>query len=423
MLNAVNNVIQPHLKKKLILSVSGGVDSTVLFYLLHNLKANLVIVHFNHQQRDASILEAEYVKSLANKYDYPFEYIELSIDEDFHNQAHHLRKAHLIDIAKKHQTDVIITAHHLNDLLETILMRLSRGSNLLGYSGFVESHYKDGIYFVKPLFSVTKQAILDYASKHDIAYFVDASNKSDTYTRNRYRHHIIPALIDENPLILQKTIQYNKTLSDAFFHIRKESIRFLNEKQSFIITEFFKLDTIIQQDIIAYLLENANVSFTYQKIEHIIDFLKTGGPNTYYEVGSGYVFQKVYNKVFFQMKMAVVKVHQQLDLEMFNVLNDNTSIEFSNDLDDLDNYQVVLCYNKLALPLFVRNRQPGDVLYFQYGHKKIKDFYIDKKTPKQTRDTDLLIVDANNQILAILGKYYNDNPNNKDKIMMRFTRG
>ena len=423
MIFAVNNVIQRHLEKKLIVSVSGGVDSTVLLYILKELNAEIVVVHFNHQQRSESIIEAEYVKTLASTFQYPFEYFELSITKDFHNEAHQQRRFYLLEMAKKYETDVIITAHHLNDLLETILMRLSRGSNLLGYSGFVESYFKDGVYFLKPLLSISKDTILSYAKKENIKYFTDDSNKSDTYTRNRYRHHIVPLLIEENPSILEKALQYNKTLQDAFFHIRKTSISFLKGFDYFIISDYLKLDDIIKQDILAYLLENKQIEFSYSKLKHMIDFLKTGGPNSSYDVGSNYVLQKVYNKVYLQTKQTPLNIFQQLDLEMFNVLKDNTSIEFSKDLSDLDNYHVILCYNKLALPLFVRNRMPGDVLYFPYGHKKIKDFYIDKKIPKHVRDKDLLIVDSNNNVLAILGKYYNEHPDHKDKIMLKFSRG
>ncbi len=423
MLFKVKNVINSHLKNKIILSVSGGVDSTVLLYLLKELNADLVIVHFNHQQRPESALEAEYVKTLSEKFGFPFEYFELDIKENFHNEAHNQRRFHLINVAKKYETDVIITAHHLDDLLETILMRLSRGSNLLGYSGFVGSYYKDGIYFLKPLIEVSKKEILAYAKEHDIKYFVDASNKSDTYTRNRYRNEIVPLLLKENESLLEKTLQYNKTLSEAFFHIRKTSTTFLNNNESFIISEFLKLDNAIKKDVVAYLLENKNIPFTYNKIEEIISFLETGGPNSYYDVGKNYIFKKVYKKVFLELKKETKKVYQELNLNTFNVLNDNTVILFSHDLEDLNNYQVILCYNKLALPLFVRNRKPKDVLYFPYGHKKVKDFYIDKKVPKQIRDSDLLIVDSNNQVLAILGKYYNENPNNLDKILLKFYRG
>ena len=171
------------------------------------------------------------------------------------------------------------------------------------------------------------------------------------------------------------------------------------------------------------MLEKKDISFTYNKIEEIISFLETGGPNSYYDLGKDYIFKKVYKKVVLELKKENIKVHQELNLDAVNILNDNTIISFSYDLEDLDNYKVVLCYNKLALPLFVRNREPKDMLYFPYGHKKVKDFYIDKKIPKDIRDSDLLIVDSNNQVLAILGKYYNENPKNEDKVLLKFVRG
>lgn len=423
MLTKVKNVISPHFNKTIVLSVSGGVDSLVLFYLLKELQANLVIVHFNHLKRESSKEEAKYVESLASSFSFPYEYFELNIDSDFHNTAHSLRKKYLKEVASSYGTDVIVTAHHANDLLETILMKLSRGSNLLGYSGFLESYNKDSFYYLKPLLTVKKEDIIAYAKENNIIYFEDQSNQSDAYTRNRYRHHIIPLLLEETPGLFEKAFQYNKTLSDAFFHVRNETISFLNNEKHFLISEFFKLDDIVKQDIIAYLLENENVDFTYAKTIQIIDFLSSSSPNAYVDVGSDFIFQKVYNKVFLKKKTFPVFINQELDLNAFNVLKDNTIIEFTTDLEEFEEYGTSLCYNNIALPLFARGRKEGDTLYFSYGHKKLKDYYIDKKIPKEVRDSDVLIVDSHDQILAILGKYYNENPKNKEKILVKFKRG
>lgn len=83
MIFAVNNVIQRHLEKKLILSVSGGVDSTVLLYILKELNADIVVVHFNHQQRSESIIEAEYVKTLASTFQYPLNILNYQLQKIF----------------------------------------------------------------------------------------------------------------------------------------------------------------------------------------------------------------------------------------------------------------------------------------------------------------------------------------------------
>ena len=97
-------------------------------------------------------------------------------------------------------------------------------------------------------------------------------------------------------------------------------------------------------------------------------------------------------------------------------------IIFNNNFNVNNNNEFVLCYNKLVLPLYARTRKPGDKLYFSFGHKKLKDFYIDKKIPLQKRNNDILIVDKSDTVLAVLGRYYNENANLKDKITLTYRR-
>ena len=201
MKNKVNTVLEPYKNKKLILSVSGGVDSLVLFDLLYQLKYHFVVVHFNHQQREQSDIEAKYIKELCEKNNIKFECFLLEVDKgaNFQSEASNLRREHLIQVAKKYQTNVIITAHHLDDLAETVILKISRGSNLLGYSGIQQNYYKKGFHFLKPLLHVPKKEIINYALKNEIKYYEDESNLSSLYTRNKIRHHVIPYLIKDNP--------------------------------------------------------------------------------------------------------------------------------------------------------------------------------------------------------------------------------
>ena len=144
MINSVNDLLKDHKNEKIVVSVSGGVDSLVLFFILLNLGYDLVLVHFNHQKRDNSILEADYLKTLCEELNVPFEYFILDIKKDFHNEAHHLRKKYLTEVATKYNTNIILTAHHANDLLESILLKIARGSNLVGYAGLTHKYIKDG---------------------------------------------------------------------------------------------------------------------------------------------------------------------------------------------------------------------------------------------------------------------------------------
>lgn len=417
MKNTILKLLNEHKNKKIIISVSGGVDSLVLFYLMHELNFDLVLVHFNHQQREASKEEALYLKDLTSNLNVPFEYFILDIEKDFHHEAHNLRRKHLIEVANKYQTNVILTAHHANDLLESILIKVARGSNLLGYGGMNESYFKDGFYFYKPLLTFSKNEIINYATSHNINYFEDESNYENDYLRNQIRNILLKG--DYFPL--EKINQYSSMLNDAFGFIRKTSILFLNEKNYFMVSDFLKLDKIIKLDVLSYLLEKEKITFNYNKLMGIINFIEKAGPNKSYQLTNEKEFIKVYNKVYITKISKEISFDQQLEFDSFNVLPNGMYVEFSKDFAFTDGLVVNLCYNNNALPLFARKRKAGDILHFHYGHKKLKDFYIDKKIPLSERNKDVVIADSNGEILAVLGRYQN-NKEFDSKIQLRFGR-
>lgn len=408
----IKALLKPHYNKKIILSVSGGIDSMVLFSLLKELKYSLVVVHFNHQQREESEKEAKYIKELCGKFNISYEYFILNIDQDknFQSESSKLRRNHLIEVAKKYKTDVIVTAHHLDDLAETIIMRLSRGSNLLGYAGMQPSYYKNNIYFIKPLLYVSKEDISLYAKENNVKYFIDHSNLETDYTRNKIRHNVIPYLKEDNVAFLNKIIDYNKSLSLTFQFLRNETIKFLKNKESFNVKEFSNLHLALKNDVIAFLLENHNVDITSVKIEAIIDFIETSGPNKAFTLKENLLLQKAYEKVFIQENKEPIVFKQELVFDKENNLINGDVIIINNNFNEIINNDDVLCYNRLVVPLYARTRKDGDLLYFPYGHKKLKDFYIDNKIPLNERNTDVLIVDKNDRVLAVLGRYYNNHP-------------
>lgn len=422
--NIIKKLLSPHKNKKLVLSVSGGVDSTVLLDILIKLKFDLVLVNFNHQQRPEALDEAKYLKNLCLKEDIPFEYFLLDIKNDlnFQSEASRQRKEHLILVAKKYNTDVILTAHHLNDLAETVLLKLSRGSNILGYAGMQQVYFKYGMFFIKPLLFISKQEIENYAESNKVKYFTDSSNTSLTYTRNKIRHNVIPYLIKDNPAFLNKIIDYNKALSNAFNFIRNETIKFLNGSYSFLINEFLSFDESLKEDIIAYLLEEHDLLITTNKIKMIINYLATSLPNATLDLGKDILFIKEYNKAYIQEKTISKPFIQELIFNEENILPNGYVIIINNKTNTNNNNSHILCYNNIVEPLFARTRKPGDVLYFPFGHKKLKDFYIDKKVPLTKRDKDVLIVDSSGTILSVIGRYTNNNPNLKDKITLMYRR-
>jgi len=141
----------------LIVSVSGGVDSMTLLSSLITTDYQVVVVHFNHQKRDESLIEKDMVESYAKKNGLRFHYYIIDVDHgNFHHQAHLLRNHYLREVAHLYKTPYILTAHHLDDLFETILIKLTRGSNLLGYSGMQRLHVDHEYSYIKPILYVSK---------------------------------------------------------------------------------------------------------------------------------------------------------------------------------------------------------------------------------------------------------------------------
>jgi len=424
-LKTIQQQLHPFLDHPWVVSVSTGVDSMVLLDLVKQIHDKIVVVHFNHQKREASSIEAEYIHDYCEKNDIPLSYFVLNIPEgNFQDEAHTLRKKHLEMVAKTHHTPYILTAHHANDLAETVLMRLSRGSNLLGYAG-LQPVLKQGDYiYLKPLLSFSKDQILDYAKNHQIRFFEDVSNHDQVYTRNRYRKQIVPQLLDENPQFLSKVNQFSNHLYEAFSYIRKQSKKYLDDHQNHIqLSTFFLEDIVIQKDIIASLLESHQIEFNQLKIDGILTFLTHSGPNQSFQLSDTLVLQRIYQKVTIE-ELAINKpFNQVLDLEAFNVLETMGFVTFLDAPSNSSFYEIKLCYNKLALPLVARQRQPGDVLEFPYGKKKLKDYYIDHKIPMHIRDRDIIIADQTGRILSVLGRYYNTSTDLDSVIKLRYKRG
>ena len=165
-----------------ILAISGGVDSMVLFdlFLKHNYRC--VVVHFNHQKRAESLEDHKLIEAQCALHNVPYHYIKLNIQQgNFQEIARNKRYLNLEAIADSYKTPYIVTAHHLDDLAETIIMKLIRGSNLLGYSGMQSATVMGTYTYLKPLLPYSRTSILSYQEKHHIAYLEDHTNLEDHY--------------------------------------------------------------------------------------------------------------------------------------------------------------------------------------------------------------------------------------------------
>ena len=390
--------------KPVVLALSGGVDSMVLFSMLQNAGFNIVIAHVNHNKRDEAVIEEEYIRNLAKENNIALEVLSYHHEKDnFQAEAHNSRYEFFYEVAIKYNASSIITAHHYIDNLETIIMNLIRGSNIYGYAGIKDYVLFNKIPVIRPLIDVSKNDLYQYAKENNVTYFEDSSNSSDDYLRNRIRHHVIPLLQQENPNLGSSVKNYSTQLHEAFSYIRGQSIAFLEENDNKIdLSVFNKLALIQKKDIINYICDCNGILSNDNKICDILNLIENTKPNLTYDLNSDYQFVKSYNFCWISKKESQTTTIKKIYL--------NEEIPFQNKLFSLnENCLYENDYLKISkdepLPLTIRNRQNGDKLIIGNGHKKLKDFLIDKKVPMQERDNLIVITNNENEIIWVLGYY------------------
>ena len=207
--------------KEIVIACSGGPDSMALLFLLCELKDKyknkIIVCHVNHQKREESKEEAEFVKDYALEHNCLFEYFILPHKDNvnFHSYAHKERYNFYERVLKKYNAKVIMTAHHATDLAETVLMRIIRGSTLKGYSGFLKESRQEGYSIIRPLINLTKEEIKEFVDKNNIPYRSDYTNEEDHYMRNRIRHYVLPMLEKENKSFYKHINSFSKKIYDA----------------------------------------------------------------------------------------------------------------------------------------------------------------------------------------------------------------
>ena len=421
----------------LVVGVSGGPDSMCLLNLLLEIKEemryNIVVAHINHNLRDESDEEYEFVKKFSNDHNLLFEGIKLG-DYDtnsIENEARTKRYNFYEEILKKYKSKYLLLAHHGDDLVETILMRLTRGSTIDGYSGFNKISLRDKYSIIRPLVFYTKDEILEYLEEKHIEYRIDKSNFDKKYTRNRYRLDILPALKKENKNIHKKYLTFSEELEESNNFIDKYvSSRYIDIVKDNIIdlNLLLKEDRYIVKRVInKYLFNNykSNINLIESKhVQSILDLIDSNKPNTFITLPNNVMLEKSYDKLY-------IKDTDKLDNYKIaikdKVVTNEFIIEKLEETDLTSNFVCHLNSEDISLPLYVRNRKDGDYIEILNlnGKKKIKDLFIDEKLSKNLRDNYPLVVDSNDNILWVPGlkkSKYDSLKKGKYDIILRYTR-
>ncbi len=396
--------------QKIVIGVSSGPDSMCLLDILRcfqkEIGFSIIVAHINHKVRCESDEEEKFLKNYCNLHDIIFESTSLTNYKkgNFESFARKFRYDFFKNLINKYQASYLMTAHHGDDLIETILMKLTRGSNLKGYQGIsLISNYQN-YKIVRPLLFVTKDDILKYLISNSIPYRNDYTNDLDDYTRNRYRHYILSFLKKENKDVHLKFLKFEQSLEESNNYLNKVMLNAYNNcynDNTLKINKFLENDLLIQKLIIENIFNNlyldlSNISFKH--VDLIFSLINNSRTGLSINLPSNIIVVKEYGYLKFLLKKN--RNDYKVLLSDGLVVNEMKFITL-NKLEN-GNDTLHLSSKSVKLPLYVRNRKNGDYIELKgSGRKKIKDIFIDCKISREIRDSYPLVVDSNDTIVWI----------------------
>ncbi len=278
---------KPHIESdNFILAVSGGVDSVVLLDILSNMNYKFVVAHYDHGIRSNSYEDKIFVEKLANKYNKPFFYAEGQLgsgaSEDF---ARNKRYEFLEKIKKDTHANLIVTAHHQDDEIETAIINILRGTGRLGISSMQSNEYLS-----RPLLIFSKKEILEYAQTKNLNWVEDYTNLDTAYLRNRVRLQVIPKMSDLQRGKFLEYIKISKELNKKIEPLLARLASQIQHKGRPVISrqKFISLPDNLSQEFIHYLLRNLGYkNYDKKNIDNIAIGIKTLKPGKVIEFAGG----------------------------------------------------------------------------------------------------------------------------------------
>lgn len=401
--------------KKLLLAVSGGLDSVVMTHLCHQLKLNLALAHCNFNLRPVeSDLDEEFVLALAEGLDLDV-FIESFDTETYAKEeaisiqmaARELRYNWFFELAAQLDFDYVLTAHHADDNLETFLINLTRGTGLEGLLGIPEVSNQ----LVRPLLPFSRERLEAYAKKEHLEWREDATNASTKYLRNKLRHDIIPILKEVNPHVLQNfqttiaNLQESQgIIEDAVVKIQKKAV---TVEQDQIKLDVLKLKKLSHPKAYLYQLLK---EFNFTAWDDIVNLLNAQS-----------------GKQVFSSTHRILKDRDFLLLSDRNVRDQTTVISIKEEDKDVvtpmghlsfkevDNRsetsknRIYADADRLQYPLTLRQWQVGDFFYplGMNGKKKLSKYFKDEKLSLMEKEKVWILCSAED-VVWVVGRRQDD---------------
>lgn len=390
---------------RVLVAVSGGVDSMTLLHLMAEAGFNIAAVHCNFSLRggesdaEQALVERTCtsmgVQLFVRRFDTRSECA--ATGESTQMAARRLRYDFFNELCRDQGFTKIAVAHHCDDSAETFFINLVRGTGLRGLTGIsVEAER-----VIRPLLFTSRTAIERYAIDNGISYLTDSSNLSDDYLRNRLRHDILPRL---------------GSMSSSFGRTMSENIERLEWAQNFIDEQVQRISTKILHDGVldmGALRGYGNAKFLLFEILYPMGFSPQAICDIASATHSGKRFYAERYVATLDRDRLLIDERTIFEFEERTIVEDDSAVEWLT-IDDFDTLQTssnvaLLCADALQFPLRIRRWQSGDwfVPLGMHSQKKVSDFLIDAKVPLPDKDHQGVLL-SGDSIIWLIGRRIDD---------------
>ncbi|WP_214830010.1 tRNA lysidine(34) synthetase TilS [Exiguobacterium algae] len=403
--------------KKVLVAVSGGVDSVVLLDYLVKKGWDVGVAHVHHGLRSESDEEYEFVSNLSRSYDVPFHGKRLTFPDGGSQAIYRKERYRFFEELMDHYGyGAVATAHHADDELETVLIQLHR--NMVEVKGILRCRPFGSGELIRPLLNETKQSLLTYAASHQLEWREDQSNQDDTYLRNQIRHRIIPRLKEVWPDIVQKVSDaaeiQKKLWEERYAFCRRWVEEYVDLEMKAFHVKLKDYSTL--SDLEKYTVGRL-LSMRYQvEVGEGIERLFASTKST--------AFYDVSDRQFFRKRNGVLSLleREREDIPAHHIIEEIPArIQFGKQVitfwKEEGTYGIPL--DDIQFPLTVRTAQQGDRIRLRIGTKKVSRIFIDEKIDRLDRPRVPLIVDATGRVIAIVGIRVSDFVDKSDAICLR----
>ena len=397
-------------QKKIILAISGGIDSVVLAHLLHGLDIPFLMAHCNFQLRgEESEGDQRFVEALSHQLSAPlavkrFETKAYGKAHGLNTQlaARVLRYEWFETLRKEKGYDYTLTAHQANDSWETFLINTSRGTGLKGLLGIPAQNGA----ILRPLLPFSREEIHAFATENHICWREDSSNSSDAYTRNKIRHHLSPILKEIHPLFF-KNFEKTQSLLQLTYDFLQESIS-QYQKECFTMGNpiVFLIEKLRTHPHRRFLLHELLSPYGFTDVNALERFLQASTGK--------YLASDTHRLLSNRGQWLISEIHETPS-PAFYLQETDQAIDFPIALSWKKVSQakppgaevIYIDKEKIQFPLCLRKRKEGD-LFFPYGmggqKKVLRKYFKDEKYSLYDKENQWLLTDSTDQILWVVGR-------------------